>query len=144
MKETSGQLLEKAERSLRAAERLLESQDAEFAAGRAYYAMFYVAEALLNEQGLHFRKHGGVHSAFGEHFVKTGRFDVRYHRWLLEAFNKRLTADYEVEADISCDDVTVLLPKLVPFWRKRATISPTSTLSRNNCTDNTPWSTLRG
>jgi uncharacterized protein (UPF0332 family) len=34
--------------------------------------MFYVAEALLFEKGLQFRKHSGVHSAFGEHFAKAG------------------------------------------------------------------------
>jgi uncharacterized protein (UPF0332 family) len=31
--------------------------------------MFYVAEALLNEKSLQFSKHGGVHGAFGEHYI---------------------------------------------------------------------------
>ena len=60
MKETTGPFLEKAARAIAAAERLLEGGDTEFAVGRAYYAMFYVTEALLNERGIRFRKHGGV------------------------------------------------------------------------------------
>jgi len=38
-------LLDKAARAIRAAERLVADGLSEFAAGRAYYAMFYVAEA---------------------------------------------------------------------------------------------------
>ena len=83
MKAASGKFLDKAIRSVRASERLLDSGDAEFAASRAYYAMFYVAEALLSERGLRFRKHGGVHAAFGEHFAKSGELDPKYHRCAL-------------------------------------------------------------
>jgi hypothetical protein len=53
--------------------------------------MFYTAEALLNERSLRFKKHGGVHAAFGEHFAKPGLLDAKYHRWLLAAFEKRIT-----------------------------------------------------
>ncbi|MGH8566242.1 MAG: HEPN domain-containing protein [Gammaproteobacteria bacterium] len=49
----------------------------EAAAARAYYAMFYVAEALLYERGLSFRKHAGVHGAFGQHFAKSGVLDAK-------------------------------------------------------------------
>ena len=52
MKEFSSKLLVKALDSIESAEALLEIDKAEFAAGRAYYAMFYVAEALLYEKGL--------------------------------------------------------------------------------------------
>src|SRR5713226_1653816 len=82
VKEATEKLLAKAARALRVAERLKGDEDAEFAVGRAYYAMFYAAEALLNEKGLRFRKHGGVHGAFAEHFIKTGLLDGKYHRRL--------------------------------------------------------------
>ena len=55
--------LDKAERAIEAARKLLEIHDTEGGMNRAYYAMFYVAEALLCEQGLSFSKHAGVHSA---------------------------------------------------------------------------------
>jgi len=59
MKRKTGQLLHKAQGAIEAATLLLQGGKNDFAAGRAYYAMFYVAEALLFEKGLEFRKHGG-------------------------------------------------------------------------------------
>lgn len=64
-----------------------------FAPGRAYYAMFHVAQALLFEEGLSFNKHGAVHSAYGRLFAKTGRLDPKFHRWLIDAFDTRSLAD---------------------------------------------------
>ena len=65
-------LLNKADRSLAASQRLFEGADYDFAASRAYYAMFYLAEALLLTLRLTFSKHSAVIAAFGQHFVKTG------------------------------------------------------------------------
>jgi uncharacterized protein (UPF0332 family) len=62
MKEGTEALLGKAARAIEAARVLLGSTGPEFAAGRAYYAMFYVAEALLHEHGQRFSKHSAVHS----------------------------------------------------------------------------------
>jgi uncharacterized protein (UPF0332 family) len=114
MNEISESLLRKAERSIAAAETLATTQP-EFAASRAYYAMFYVAEALLAARDLHFNKHSAVHSAFGEHFAKPGLLDVKYHRWLLDAFDARLEADYEVEIDIQSDDARSLIEQAKEF-----------------------------
>ncbi len=63
MKRRTEQLLAKGKDAIEAAELLLKGGKKDFAAGRAYYAMFYVAEALLFEKGLEFRKHAGVHAA---------------------------------------------------------------------------------
>ena len=115
MKEATGKLLKKATRALEVAERLGKSGDAEFSVGRSYYAMFYVAEALLNEKSLRFRKHGGVHAAFAEHFVKTGLLDGKYHRWLLEAFSKRITGDYGIVADLTSEDASLLIGQARKF-----------------------------
>jgi uncharacterized protein (UPF0332 family) len=52
MKEESGKLLDKAARAIKAAETLLKAGSVDFAAGRAYYAMFFTAEALLLDKGL--------------------------------------------------------------------------------------------
>ena len=90
MKASSQQLLKKAVRAIEAAESLLENGYPEFSTGRAYYAMFYTAEALLEEKDLKFSKHGGVHGAFGQHYVKTELLDPKYHRWLLDAFDQRI------------------------------------------------------
>lgn len=115
MNDVTAKFLDKASRSIRSAERSAKEHDHEAAANRAYYAMFYVAEALLNERGLQFRRHGGVQSAFGQHFVKTGEFDRKFHRWLLEAFEERITADYEVEATFTSEDIEELIAQAQEF-----------------------------
>ena len=51
------ELANKAERSLAAAGRLLEAGDYDFAVSRAYYAMFYVARALLLTRDVRRSKH---------------------------------------------------------------------------------------
>jgi len=83
-------LLEKASRSLQAAKLLNAQQLAEFAVSRAYYAMFYVAEALLESEGLTFSKHSAVITAFGQQFAKTGRIPVEFHRYLIAAEQSRI------------------------------------------------------
>ncbi len=115
MKPETQKLLDKASRALRAAETLLNNGDADFAAGRAYYAMFYVAEALLHEKDLRSRKHSGVISLFGESFAKTGALDAKFHRWLLDAFDKRILADYGVEATLTRDDATEMITQAREF-----------------------------
>jgi uncharacterized protein (UPF0332 family) len=98
-------LLDKAERSIAAARTLLRSGDPDFAASRAYYAMFYTTEALLLSRGLSFRKHTGVHAAFGKHFARSGELDAKYHRWLLEAFTARIAGDYGAAGVLEPGDV---------------------------------------
>ena len=58
MKEYTRKLLDKSLDSIEATQGLMNMGKAEIAAGRAYYAMFYIAEALLGEDGLHFSQHG--------------------------------------------------------------------------------------
>jgi uncharacterized protein (UPF0332 family) len=66
-------LLQKAISSLEAARVLLINEFPEFSASRAYYAMFYVAEAFLEGKEISFSKHSAVISAFGQQFARTGR-----------------------------------------------------------------------
>lgn len=115
MKEATRKLLEKAERAIRASGTLLAAGDAEFAAGRAYYAMFYVAEALLFERDLRFSKHSAVHAAYGKEFAKAAVLDPRFHRWLLSAFNLRLQTDYAFDAVISGQEVEETLEQAREF-----------------------------
>ncbi|MBI4358402.1 MAG: HEPN domain-containing protein [Candidatus Omnitrophica bacterium] len=118
MKEATKKLLEKADRSLQTAKSLLESRDMEFVASRAYYAMFYAAEALLNEKGMSFRKHSGVHSTFGKTFVKSGEFNQKYHQWLMEAFNERLVSDYAFETQVTPESAKELVSHAEEFLQE--------------------------
>jgi uncharacterized protein (UPF0332 family) len=117
MKEATQKLLEKAAQAVHTSERSLEDGDIDASANRVYYSMFYVAEALLNEKDLRFKKHGGVHAAFGEQFAKTSVLDPKYHRWLLQAFNKRVSADYETEAQLQSEDIQALIQQAHEFLK---------------------------
>jgi len=126
VKPESRRLLDKAARAIHAAETLLREGDADFAAGRAYYAMFYAAEALLFERGLQFRKHGAVHGAFGEHFIRSGLLDTRFHRWLLDAFDVRIQGDYGVDAVVSLREARDMIDQAGEFLREAERIAATS------------------
>ena len=91
----------KAKESLAAAELLLGQGYSEFAASRAYYAMFYVAEALLASRGQSYSSHAAVQAAYGREFAKSGDLDARYHRWLLDAQDLRNVGDYGIGTKIS-------------------------------------------
>lgn len=89
------QLLEMARRAVEAAERSIAADDAATAANRAYYAMLHAAQAALAGEDVEVRSHGAVHAAFGARFAKTRRLDPALHRWILDAFDLRLLADYD-------------------------------------------------
>jgi uncharacterized protein (UPF0332 family) len=113
--EASVAFLAKAGRAVAAAESLLREGHAEFASGRAYYAMFYVAEALLAEAGESFRKHSGVHAAFGRRFAQGGELDPKFHRWLLDAHDARLADDYGFDSTMTDEDVRTMLDRAAEF-----------------------------
>jgi uncharacterized protein (UPF0332 family) len=94
-------LLERSATALAAAARAADAGDAETAANRAYYSMFYAASALLATEGVVVRRHSATHAAFGARFVKSGRMDPTHHRALLTAFDLRQLADYDAMATIS-------------------------------------------
>ena len=94
MIESVRELLDKAVQSISAAELLLNDDYIDFSASRTYYAMFYAVEALLLSRERTFSKHSAVISAFGKEFVKTGAFDSRFHRYILNAFDLRNAGDY--------------------------------------------------
>ena len=116
MKEYSSKLFSKALDAIEAAEALLNIGKAEFAAGRAYYAMFYVAEALLyNEFDLKFSQHGQVIAAYGKNFAKTKALDPKFHRWMRDGFDKRITGDYGVDTGIEDEIVATMINQAREF-----------------------------
>lgn len=105
MKTETQALFRKARRSLQAAESLWQDGFLDFAASRAYYAMFYTAEALLIEQDLSYSSHSAVIAAFGKTFAKTGILDAKFHRYLLDAQDVRNIGDYSIGPGVSEDQV---------------------------------------
>lgn len=67
------------------------------AINRAYYAIFYAANAMLSTQGLARSKHSGVISAFRQHFVKPGLVEAKYSDIYGRVMDHRHVGDYELE-----------------------------------------------
>ena len=97
-------LLVQASKSLSAAEILYREGYYGFAASRAYYVMFYVAEAFLLGKKLAFSRHSGVHAAFGEHFSKTGIVQPEFHRYLIHGMEVRHIGDYGMEKGVTREE----------------------------------------
>jgi uncharacterized protein (UPF0332 family) len=97
-------LLDKSRASLTAANLLLDNGFPGFAVSRAYYAMFYAAEALLLSSGQRYSSHRGVISALGRDYAATGVLDRELHAKLVEAFRLRQAADYATGGEILAEE----------------------------------------
>ena len=86
MNEQIAALLDKTRESIAAAHLLHEAGFYGPAVSRAYYAMFYCAEALLLQHRKSFSSHGAVIGAFGKEFAATKRVEPKFHRYLIDAF----------------------------------------------------------
>ena len=97
-------MLQKATRSLNAAQRHIEEGDYDFASSRAYYAAFYAMEAALLTKELSFSRHTGVISGFNQHFIRTAIFPREFSKLIARLFRERQVGDYEFDVSISGDD----------------------------------------
>ena len=113
MTERQINLLRKARRKLAASRALLAQGFAEDAVSRAYYTMFYLAEAFLDGEGLAFTSH----AAFGRIFAKSGRIPAEFHRYLMEASEERLGGDYEEVYILSEEEASKHLDRAQGFLR---------------------------
>lgn len=109
--------IKKAKESLLASQVLVENQLYNFAGSRAYYTMFYIAEAFLWEKGLTFSSHSAVISGFGREIAKKGIVPVEFHRYLIDAQDKRTQADYSIDESVqlSAEDVKILIDQSKKF-----------------------------
>ena len=110
-------LLTKARRSLAAARRLAADGDLDFAVSRAYYAMFYTAQAFLLGRGLRFSKHSAVIAAFGREFAKDDESLREFHHGIVEAQDARNAGDYQIELILAEEDVQAHLDRTDRFIR---------------------------
>ena len=77
------------------------------AVNRAYYAVFYAANALLSTKGLSRGKLSGVVAAFRQYFVKPGLIEAEYGRIYGQLMDDRRGADYDLETIIEPERATV-------------------------------------
>lgn len=112
-------LMSKADRACASARVLLDLEDADGAANRAYYAMFDAARAALMASGAVAgvdvgRSHSGLIGAFGLHLVKDGPVSKEIGRLLNRAHETRLVADYNGDS-VELDDARELVCQAETF-----------------------------
>ncbi|MEM9264272.1 MAG: HEPN domain-containing protein [Cyanobacteria bacterium P01_F01_bin.13] len=102
--------INKAKESLEASKILANKELYDFAGARAYYTMFYIAEAFLWKKGLSFSSHAAVIAAFGKEIAKPGLAPIEFHRYLIDAQNKRTQGDYGIDdTNLSSHEVQLLI-----------------------------------
>ncbi len=108
-------LVEQARESIDAAKLLTQAGHHGFAAARAYYSMFYVAEAFLAGKGLSFSKHSGVIAAFAEHFTRTKIVPEEFHRHLIRGMEIRHVGDYDYPGSVSAEEARIQIARAEQF-----------------------------
>jgi len=108
--------IEKSEENIKAAELLIREEFYAIATTRAYYAMFYIAQALLETRNLSFSKHSAVIAAFGKEFIKTEKLDPKYHQYLIGAQASRQTGDYETGTYMTQEEAERVLSWAKEFY----------------------------
>jgi uncharacterized protein (UPF0332 family) len=115
--ESLKELLRKARRSIEVARSIEAGGSFDFSVSRAYYAMFYCAQALLFNRGLSFSKHSAVIAAFGKEFIKSGILPPQFHKYLSEAFDDRMRGDYDLVAVITAEKSQETLKRAEEFLK---------------------------
>lgn len=109
--------LEMAEERLHSSKVLLEASSYKDSIGRSYYAMFTAVRALLAMEGQDFSKHAGVIAYFQKEFVKTGKVDRKYSKYISQAFQIRNNTDYADFFIVSAQDAKEQYEKAKEFLK---------------------------
>ena len=92
------------------------ASDFRVASSLAYYAMFYSANAAILKVGVKPPKtHQGVLSLFSRYYVKTGKIDGKFSKYLKDASDIRQISSYNVLAKISGKDAAIILNNAKEF-----------------------------
>ena len=87
--------LDNAKEKLESAKLLFDSGKYRDSIGRSYYAVFTAVRAVLANDKVDFSKHSGVIAYFQREYIKTGKFDIKFSRYLQSAFQIRNSCDYD-------------------------------------------------
>ena len=109
--------LEMAEERLHSSKVLLEAGSYKDSIGCSYYAMFTAVRALLAMEGQDFPKHAGVIAYFQKEFVKTGKVDRKYSKYISQAFQIRNNTDYADFFIVSAQDAKEQYEKAKEFLK---------------------------
>lgn len=101
--------LEKSQKTLSDAKKVIEMEMWVTGANRLYYAAYYAISALLIVNGITAKTHEGIIRMFNMQFVNTGKIDKELGRQYNRLFSMRITGDYGDCFDLQEADVSPLL-----------------------------------
>lgn len=108
-------LLEKAQTFLRSAAVLLELEDYDSSASRAYFAMFYAAQALLLAENGRIPEEQGIRSSFISQFVESGPLPERAANALEQGHELMEVGDYSSSFAVKQPDCERILQEAEAF-----------------------------
>lgn len=117
---------QKATQALATMRQTFAAGDLSAALNRAYYACFYSASALFLQRGQTFVKHKGLKAAIHRDLVAGGLLPVRLGAAFDRIMEGRQEADYNVEADVSSDEVARIMEDAEAFVRTMHGLIPPS------------------
>ena len=101
--------MEKANRFLAQAEMVKGLQQWDLAANRYYYACFHAVQGLFIHHGLASKRHTGMLSQFGLHFIKTGIIEDRLGGFLTRMEQLREKGDYNCIFSINEEELNTIV-----------------------------------
>mgnify|MGYP001500438461 CR=1 FL=1 len=107
--------IEKSTEKLNAAKLLLKDGFIDDAISRAYYSMFHAASAVLLSAGISAESHSALKNMFGLHFVKTGKIDKKFSRWLNKLKDERENGDYDIFTSFDSEDARIDIQEAEEF-----------------------------
>lgn len=110
--------LNNAREKISSARILLEHKKYDDSVSRSYYAVFHCVQALLLSAGLKAESHSGARHLFGLHFIKTGKFDKKYARYLKNLKDDRENGDYGIFSLIEEKEARDSISEAEEFYNK--------------------------
>jgi len=101
--------LEKDDRFLRQAEMARNWEQWDLAANRYYYACFHAVQALFIHNGLTSKRHSGMISQLGLHFIKPGIIEDRLGGFLTRMEQMREKGDYNCIFSVSEEEMGTIV-----------------------------------
>lgn len=105
----------RAQKSLRAAQRLYEDKLFEDAVSRAYYAVMHAAKAALLVHDQNPEGHAAIRRAFGATLVRPGHIEKEWAATLASEQDQRIAADYDADFVIEPESSEHLLNDATRF-----------------------------
>lgn len=118
-------LLRKAQKYLRSAAVLLEMEDYDSTVSRAYFAMFYAAQALVKRRGLRLAPGQTLREAFVTHFVANGPLPERAAQALEEGYQLMELGDFAHTFGVSGPQAEAMLAEAEAFVNSVSTLAET-------------------